>query len=266
MRERGVQSRRARAGEPGSTPGAPTSGSGPGFWPTLAIIAVIVATAGWTTVGVLLVTDRGGATAGAPEATDPGIDEGDLPSDDAEIPESHLFPDLEELLPAEVNGTPLVVQSFTGTDVLVEDSWGQSVTAFLATVGKTPADLQAARAEDPEGLIDLDSIWAFRLADVAPEKLRDAIIEGWRVDFPDLTTSTATIVDKAVTKGSFGEDAIGSIWYIDGGVVYDIESYDEALSTSILALLPPASEVPPSAPVASPSASEPEAPSASAPG
>ncbi len=263
MRERGVQSRRARAAELGTDPTASPPGGGPGFWPSLAIIAVIVATAGWTTVGVLLVTDRGG-TAAVPSGSEEIIDE-EPPPEDEQVPETHTFPDLEALLPAEVTGTPLSVQSFNGTEVLTDDSWGQSVTAFLTSVGKTPADLQVARAEDPEGLIDLDSIWAFRLAGVEPEKLRDAIIEGWRADFPDLQTSTATIVDKAVTKGSFGEDAVGSIWYINEGIVYDIESYDEGLSTTILASLAPASEVP-SAPAASPSASEPEAPSASAPG
>lgn len=255
-----MQSRRARAGELGSGPMGSSSGGGPGFWPALAIIAVIVATAGWTTVGVLVLNDKAAPAASADTASDEPIDEGDVPSDEA-IPESHTFPDLEALLPADVGGTPLAVQSFTGTDVLTDDSWGQSITAFLATVGKTPADLQVARAEDPEGLIDLDSIWVFRLADVDPEKLRQAIIDGWKVDFPDLATSNATVVDKAVIKGSFGEDAIGSIWYINNGVIFDIESYDEDLSSTILAALPPASS-----PAASQPALETEAPSASSPG
>jgi hypothetical protein len=264
-----VQSRRARAAELGTSPGGSPSGGGPGFWPALAIIAVIVATAGWTTVGVLVLNDKPGPAASADASSGDVIDEESLPPDEA-VPESHTFPDLEALLPADVGGTPLAVQSFTGADVLTDDSWGASITAFLTTVGKTPADLQVARAEDPEGLIDLDSIWAFRLADVPPEKLRDAIVDGWRVDFPDLVTSNATLVDKAVTKGSFGEDAIGSIWYINDGVVFDIESYDEALSTNILAALPPASAPAASAPAASaPAASTPasesEAPSASSP-
>jgi hypothetical protein len=264
VRERGVQSRRARAADSGSNPAGSPSGGGPGFWPVLAIIAVIVATAGWTTVGVLVVNDNGGTAAAVPAESEEPIDEEELPPEDEQVPESHTFPDLEALLPAQVGGTPLAVQSFTGTDVLIDDSWGQAITAFLTSVGKTPADLQAARAEDPEGLIDLDSIWVFRLADVPPEKLRDAIIEGWRVDFPDLVTSNATVVEKDVTKGAFGEDAIGSIWYINDGVVFDIESYDEALSTNILAALPPATAPPASAPAATAPA-ESEAPSASSP-
>lgn len=256
MRERGVQSRRAR--ESGPNPAGSSSGGGPGIWPALAIIAVIIATAGWTTVGVL-VLNKPAATASAPAGSDDVIDEGSLPPEDTPAPESHLFPDLEALLPAEVAGTPLSVQSFTGTDFIIDDGWGTSMTAFLTSVGKTPADLQLAHAEDPDGVIDLDAILVFRLADVAPETLRDAIINGWRTDFPELTTSTATVVEKAVTKGAFGEDAIGSVWYMHDGVVFDIESYDEALATTILAALPPATTPPAATPAAS-------APAASASG
>ena len=82
-----------------------SSGGGPGFWPALAIIAVIVATAGWTTVGVLVLNDKAAPAASADTASDEPIDEGDVPSDEA-IPESHMFPDLEALLPADVGGTP----------------------------------------------------------------------------------------------------------------------------------------------------------------
>jgi hypothetical protein len=255
VRERGVQSRRARAAESGTNPTGSSSGGGPGYWPIVAIIAVIVATAGWTTVGVMVMNSKPGDVASVPSASDEPIDEEESPPDDeAPVPESHTFPDLEALLPTEADGTKLTVQSFTGADVLVDDAWGTSVTQFLTSIGKTPTDLQAARAEDPDGVIDLDSIWAFRVAGVKPETLRDAIVNGWRVDFPDLTTSNATIEGKDVMKGSFGEDAIGSIWYIHDGIVYDIESYDEALATSILASLPP-STAPATSPAASPAAS-----------
>jgi hypothetical protein len=264
VRERGVQSRRARAAESGPNLAGSPSGGGPGVWPALAIIAVIIATAGWTTVGVL-VLNKPAAVATAPAGSDVPIDEESLPPEDAPLPESHLFPDLEALLPAQVAGTPLSVQSFTGTDFIIDDGWGTSMTAFLTSVGKTPADLQLGHAEDPDGVIDLDAILVFRLDGVEPETLRDAIINGWRTDFPDLTTSTATVVDKEVTKGAFGEDAIGSIWYIHDGLVYDIESYDEALATTILAALPPATTPPASAPAASAPAASASASASAAP-
>lgn len=256
MRERGVQSRRARESGPNLL-GSP-GGGGPGIWPAVAIIAVIIATAGWTTVGVL-VLNKPAATASAPAASDDVIDEGSLPPDEP-LPESHLFPDLEALLPTEVDATKLNVQSMTGTDWIPDDGWGTGMTTFLTSVGKTPADLQLAQAEDPDQGLDLDFIVVFRLAGVAPETLQDQIINGWRTDFPELTTTTATIAGKAITKGSFGEDAVGSIWYLHDGVIYDIESSDETLATTILAALPPATTPPAGSPAASGAASASPAP------
>ncbi len=252
VRERGVQSRRARASEPGANP--PGSSGGPGFWPALAIIAVIIATAGWTTVGVLVVNDKPAAVASGPIESDEAIDEESTPPDE-EIPPSHLFADLEASLPTVLECTTLDVQSFTGTEFIFDDSWGTSMSAFLTSVGKTPADLQIAQAQDPDGVLDLEVVLAFRLPGVEPEKLRDAVINGWRVDFPELTTGTATIGDKDITTGVFAEDTPASMWYIKDGVVYDIESGDEALGKAILAGLPPASAAPaPSATCAPPSA------------
>jgi hypothetical protein len=251
VRERGVQSRRARASEPGANP--PGSSGGPGFWPALAIIAVIIATAGWTTVGVLVINDKPAAVASGPIESDAIVDESTPP--DEEIPPSHLFADLEALLPTVLECTTLDVQSFTGTEFIFDDSWGTSMSAFLTSVGKTPADLQIAQAQDPDGVLDLEVVLAFRLPGVEPEKLRDAVINGWRVDFPELTTGTATIEDKAITTGVFAEDTPASMWYVNDGVVFDIESGDEALGKTILAGLPPASAAPaPSATCAPPSA------------
>jgi hypothetical protein len=239
VRERGVQSRRARESESGAySPGS--SGGGPGYWPALAIIAVIIATAGWTTVGVLLLTDKPAAVASGPIESDAAIIDDQTPPADEEVPPSHAFADLEAFLPSELDCTPLDLQSFDGTEFIYDDSWGTSMSAFLTSVGKTPADLQIGQAQDPDGVLDLEVVLAFRLPGVAPETLRDAVVNGWRVDFPELTTGTSTIVDKTVTTGTFAEDQPASIWYINDGVVFDIESGDETLGTNILAGLPPA--------------------------
>ena len=68
MRERGVQSRRVRPGSVGPAsrngPPAPTRGN---IWQAIAIVALIAATAGWTTVAVLaLRPDVGRRRAGQP--------------------------------------------------------------------------------------------------------------------------------------------------------------------------------------------------------
>ncbi|MGZ8501880.1 MAG: hypothetical protein ACXWW6_03400 [Candidatus Limnocylindrales bacterium] len=230
----------------GSKPGGPPSGGGPGYWPAVALIAVIIATAGWTTVGVLVLNPRTAAVASEPIATDEALGDESFPPEE-EVSESHTFPDLEALLPAVVDGAPLAIQSFTGADVFPEEGWGTSVRGFLTSIGKTPEDVQAAVAEDPQGALALDFLWAYRLADVEPKTLRDAIIAGWRVDYPELKVTTATVAGKAVTRVAYFEDVVGSTLYIHDGTLFDIESEDEALSTTILAALPPASSPAPSA-------------------
>lgn len=259
MRERGVQSRRARAAEAGADPSG-SSGGGPGYWPALAIIAVIIATAGWTTVGVLVVNDKPAAVASGPIESDESIDDEEEIPDDEPQPESHLFPDLEALLPTEAAGTQLSAESITGTDFIPDDGSVDGVIAYLTSVGKTPADVQAALAGDPEQRIDLDSVWVYRLAGVEPEGLRDALIEGvLRANFPEIVMSPVTVGDKAVVQGAI--DGIYSTWYINDGLLFEIESFDEAISTAILAGLPPASAVPSLvAPSAAPSADASAAP------
>ncbi len=55
-----------------------------------------------------------------------------------------------------------------------------------------------------------------------------------------MTVSQVTLGGKDVTKGDFGDDAVASYLYVDGDVVYDIETSDEAIATAALAALPDA--------------------------
>ena len=154
MRERGTQSRRAKAADggpiddpadatvtsvtprpPTRTPRATSSGrtsGGAGYWPAVAIIAIVVATAGWTTVAVMALNGGGGTTAAVPSVSDdPNATIDDTEADFSEEPiaESHDAPDLEALLPTEVAGTPLTLQSWTG-DTLLSDggTWSEALT------------------------------------------------------------------------------------------------------------------------------------------
>ena len=84
MRERGVQSRRVRPGqvEPHRRPGPPPQrpGGNGNFWQVLAIIALVAATAGWTTVAVLALRPAPAAEAEVPieESFDPEATIGQL--------------------------------------------------------------------------------------------------------------------------------------------------------------------------------------------
>ena len=236
VRERGVQSRRVNAGkvEAVRRSDLPPQG-GSNFWQVLAIVALIAATAGWTTVGVIALRAPSSAALGSPtDSFDPNA------SEDLSVPpvaETHDAPDLEALLPTAINGTTLEIQSWTGDGILTDDAWSTSVTAFLTTQGKTPADLAVAQGYDPNQVLD-GSVGVYRATGVAATALRDALVAAWKGDYPDMTITQVTLGGKEVTKGGFGADTASSFLYIRDDVVFDIESTDEAIATAALAALP----------------------------
>jgi hypothetical protein len=231
VRERGAQARRARAE---NDPGRPPPPTGLRFWQVLAVVALIAATAGWTTVAVIALRPESSPVAAVPPSDEP------LPSDDASLEpaaESHDVVELEGLLPAVLNGTTLTRESWTGETILGDDSWSTSLTSFLTKAGKTASDLEASQAYDSAGSLDL-SAGAFRVAGVKAADLRDAMIAAWKGDYPDLKTATTTIGGLHVTTGDFGDGGINSYWYVRDDVVFDIETGDPAIAQAALAALP----------------------------
>ena len=244
MRERGTQSRRARTSsedilddweDPGRT-GAER------FWQALAIIAIVVATIGWTTVAFLAMRDTTTAVLPTPSptaATFPTLAPTLDPDLDPDFVEdlSHKVPELEALLPTTWDGIPLEAESWTGVELLGEDEWSAEFFALLEAAGKSSADLEIAQAYDPEGESDL-VIGIFRVVGVESRPMRDAMIAAWGADFPDLAVTETTLGDRAVTKGVYGDGAFTSWWYEVDGAVFDIETTDEALAAAIVASLP----------------------------
>ena len=74
MRERGVQSRRVRESKEQSRGPAPTSGTN--AWQIIAIIALLAATAGWTTVAVIALRPDSSAIVTPTDPTDPEASDG----------------------------------------------------------------------------------------------------------------------------------------------------------------------------------------------
>ncbi len=72
MRERGVQSRQVRESKEQSRRPAPAT-TGVNGWQVIAIIALLAATAGWTTVAVIALRDPGTSAVVTPtDSSDPG--------------------------------------------------------------------------------------------------------------------------------------------------------------------------------------------------
>jgi hypothetical protein len=244
VRERGTQSRRSRGEDDprNRSGGAGTARGGDRFWQVIAIVAIVVATVGWTTVALLAMRDPATAVAPSPTpsptATDPLLEDPDLDPDiDPDVELSHEVPDLETLLPATWEATTFEIQSWTGATILAEDDWSAALLSFLTHVSKTPADLQVAQAYDPDGESEL-VIGVFRVEGIESGPLREAMLAAWRADFPDLVVSEETLGGQPVTKGVFAEGAITSWWYQRNGAVFDIETTDEALAAAIIAALP----------------------------
>jgi hypothetical protein len=250
VQERGTQSRRLRPGppdrvrQPAQPPGPPGSprpprSDGVRAWQVLAIVAIIAATAGWTTTAMLALRGPGEAAV-ASDAPIPTDDLGAIPTDDASVPPlelTHDVPAVEPLLPTQVQDTALVTMSWTGDAIFGDDGWSTSLTKYLSDKGKVPADLQVGQAIDPNEALDL-VVRVFRVDGIPPEDLLTAMIDGWRVDYPDIAVSHATIGGKAITKGAFGTESVDSYWYVQGDHVFDVESNDEGIATAALAAIP----------------------------
>jgi len=240
VRERGPRTRRSQYAptEPVErTPRAPAPSRVNG-WQALAILALIAATAGWTTAIVLATRPAGTGAADAPVATDNSGDA--IPSGDDSLPpetDSHDAPELEALLPDKVKDTPLALQSWTGETILTDDGWSNSLNQFLSSNGKTATDLRVAQAYDPTQNFD-GSVGIYKIAGITPQKMQDALIAAWKVDFPDAPSSTIKVDGKDVTKVDFGEDALDSYLYIRGDDVFDIETSDESIVAAAIAALP----------------------------
>jgi hypothetical protein len=221
-------------------------------WQAVAIVALIAATAGWTTVAVLALREPSEIAVTPSETFDPIADED--PSS-APFEEPHDVPELEALLPTELTGVALSRQSWDGDTFLTDDAWSTSMTAFLAKAAKVPSDLQVAQAYDAEQTLDA-SIWVYRVTGAEAAAVQDALIAAWKGDFADMTVSQTTLEGKEVTKALFGEDTPSSYLFQRGDLVYDVEAADDKVAIAAIAAIdalpvPGASSRPSASPAAS---------------
>lgn len=235
MRERGVQSRRVRESKEAGRRPAPASNS-TNMWQVIAIVALLAATAGWTTVAVITLggSDSSAAIASPTDSADPAAS--DEPTA-VPVADTHDAPDLEAALPAAVNGVQLQVQSVTGEGLLSDDAWSTVVTTFLTGVGKTAKDLQFAQASDPTETMD-GSFEVYRVPGVDGAKLRDTLITAWKGDFPDLKLTDVTVGGQKMMKGEFDADTPPSYLYARGEYLYDIWTTDPDIAAAAIAALP----------------------------
>ncbi len=250
MHERGDRSRRTRAtlDRPGY---GPSHSNGPNPWQAIAIVALIAATAGWTTVALLALREPEAAAVAAPttpagpaETFDPGF--GDTESIPPAI-ESHDDPALEAVLPTGVGGIALEVESFDGGTLLSEDEWSATVINFLTSVDKTSSDLHLAQASDPtrSPTIGID---LYSVDGVDGSALSAAITSAWLGLYPDLVVTETKIGGTTVGKIDFGDAAPTSYVFARGEYAFDVYTDDEDLAKEAIVALDAIAESPSASP------------------
>ena len=253
MRERGVQSRRVRESKEQSRGPAPTSGTN--AWQIIAIIALLAATAGWTTVAVIALRPDSSAIVTPTDPTDPEASDG---ASAVPVGDSHDAAALEAALPSSVAGVNLQLQSVTGDQLMGDDPWSTTVTSFLTSVGKTPPDLKWAQAYDPNDSLN-GSFEAYQLDDADPAKLQETLIAAWKTDYPDLKLSDVTIGGQDMVRIDVNveEQASSSFLFVRNGILYNFTTDDQELVASAVTALPApgASARPASSASAAPAAS-----------
>ena len=154
-------------------------------------------------------------------------------SDDVGASESPAAPELEALLPTEVSGTALTIQSATAADGLGNDPTSRAFAAAIPSLGAKLADLEIAQAYDPEQAIDLN-IFAFRLPGRDGTKLKAAVIDTWlSAGAAGVKRSDEKLAGKTFTTIDYGD--AGAIDYVYSGTdfVIVVETADKAIATEV---------------------------------
>lgn len=146
---------------------------------------------------------------------------------------SAAAPQLEALLPTEISGTTLSVQSASAADGLGPDPNSRALAAAVRKYGGNLDNLQLAQATDQTGAIDLD-IFGFRLGGGDGGKLKAAVIDSWlSAVAPGITQTQVKLAGKTFTKIDYGDG--GRIDYVFGGADYVVvvETADLAIATEV---------------------------------
>ena len=132
------------------------------------------------------------------------------------IPSFHSDVDLESLVPKQIGGETVIVQSMTGEEFLGGGS-SEEMTAALASLGKQPSDMTVAFGFTTGDTASV-SIIAIRVKGVTGSALYQAIVDAYK-------SSGGT----TVTDASFGGKSVKKSVPADGSGTSYIYSHDDVL-------------------------------------
>lgn len=169
-------------------------------------------------------------TDGAPGSDDPPAS---VPSGSVEPVASAFAPDLEAVLPTEIGGTPLTIQSNSAAEIFGDDPTSRALGARIRALGGTLDKLQVAQAYDDSGSI-VASIVGFRLPGVDGAKLRSAVEEAWlSAGNEGVTSTTVSLGGKSLTKIDYGDAGTTEYVYAKDDYVIVIETSDATVATEV---------------------------------
>jgi len=135
----------------------------------------------------------------------------------------HGAPDLEALLPAEVDGVELTRASYTGETLSQVDGFDSTtLERLLADVGAATDDLSIGIAGDPNGEL---LIAAIRVRGVAA----DEIVEFFVRDMGDFSFTERVVAGKTVTTTASG----GIYFYPSGEIAFEVIGESELAEAAI---------------------------------
>jgi hypothetical protein len=171
------------------------------------------------------------APASAPASGDPSASTEPTPAP------SQAAPELVGLLPTEIDGTALTINSATGETLLgADDAQSRAVRAGLATLGRADADLEVAQAFARE--LDM-YLLAFLLADARPGELADLIERVWLLTgSPGVAREVSTLAGKEVAIVSYDDDLNDQYVYSFDDAVFLIDTGDAGVAERVLTALP----------------------------
>ena len=149
---------------------------------------------------------------------------------------AHAAPELEALLPDELDGTPLRKGSTTGAVVFGGNAFGERVTRFLAKHGKKPGDLRFANAQASPRAAEVE-LGVFEVKGLDGSLLRRAIVDASRPNAPGLKAVAASLAGKPVTSLVYPGGTTVYL-YPHGDAVYYVGTQDTTLAERALETFP----------------------------
>ena len=150
---------------------------------------------------------------------------------------THDAPELEKLLPTQIGGVTLTVDSALGGTVLTSDAGGRAAIAALKAKGKVPNDLRYAEALDQTQTLQV-SVVALSVNGLSAAETQTMLLDWFQLSGPGVTHADVTLAGKTWAKYDLGDEGALNYFRTSGTAVIVITTADPALAQEAAAAMP----------------------------